>query len=261
MIFTPEVEGPTTFEAPPPSLLSECQMLFSKIYPQDIIKRLHESDYDPVIIGYIHSHSLFPGITGTFERLATASSRQLTVTMEVAPRQPEWFRDFLRDEKEYREHGTIHGKESPEDQVKNLEAYRPKLQRVQSERLCLWLLENRFNVESIEHQDVEVWISADEARWRIDEDNLWANDPCLGRWTTIRSGYTAIRRDIHGLHAIDNLRPDIISVGLYHALKYEILLGRNGRNSFYFMSGGFDWQALMSMWMEVHRLYLRESPG
>lgn len=248
MVFAPRVDGLDKLE-PPAGFLAEFNALASKVYPQDTIAKLRNG-YNPVIVGYIHDGNSFSKITAKFREIAASASRPLKVVLEIAPERLGWIEEFLRDEKEYKERGTVWGKKPTEDMVSALRSYRPKLRH-----LALWLLENGFEVVPIEHESVVDWINSDRRRMSDSDEELWS-----GGLSELQPGYTAIRRDIHGLGVIERERPDIISVGLYHALKYELLLGRDGTNSFYFVSGNFSWSTTLKMWKQVHALYLQEQP-
>jgi hypothetical protein len=52
---------------------------------------------------------------------------------------------------------------------------------------------------------------------------------------------------------IDSERPDIISVGFMYALKYDVLLNRDGRRTFYYLSSHLPWGDILDNWVTAHR--------
>ena len=256
--ITPNIVWDSLDEAewknPPKSFEREIHSLFRGIYPQEKIRSLQT--YNPTIIGYDHRSPLLVGRIAELLSKLRKSQPQCRIAMEILPPLAhEWITDFLRDEKEYNERGTIHGKKPAEGLVANLLAYRSKLAKNHGEALLLWLLENEFSVISIEHPNVMDWIRQDEHDQRLAEGK---EDVCLGvPWRHIRSFYTAIRRDIHGLGVLESEQPDIICVGVYHAIKYDLLLKRDGKKSYYFLSEEFvekqlEWRLLFKIWKASH---------
>jgi len=252
MSFKPHTEGLNRF-GPPANLFSEFESLASGIYPQDMITKLRADRYNPVVIGYTHDGDNFYQTTAKFTETVISASTPLRVALEIVPKQLGWIEEFLEDEKEYKAFGTVQGKIPTAHTVSGLRSYRPKLGRSHSQRLALWLLENGFKIVSIEHEQVMEWISADREKMSDSDEEWWSS-----RLSAAQPGYTAIRRDIYGLEVMDRERPDIVAVGFYHALKYDLLLRRDGKNSFYFITGGFSWPSLLAMWKEVHELYSRQ---
>jgi len=250
---------------PPESFEVELQLLFQKVYPQEPSFLIQQDGYNPFIIGYDHSSSLaVMHIAGLLAELKK-SQPQCKVAMEILPPQAYiWIADFLRDETEYNEQGTIWGKKPSEGQVADLKEYRSKLTQGLGQALLLWLLENKFTVTSVESPSAMDWINQDEYDSRFIEGR--AGKITGTPWYQLRPFYTAIRRDIYGLSVLAKERPDIICVGIYHAIKYDFLLARDGKRSYYFLSEQFvkkqlNWKLLRKMWKASHELYLSQPPG
>lgn len=262
MTFNPHVEnmdGITNELKPPQEFLQKFEDLIADMYPQDTIARLRNDNYNPIIIGYTHDPDDIWETMSIKVKLMelSASSSTRKVALEIAPQSLGWIRNFFKDALEYCEHGTIWGKTPTTDQIGKLKSYRNRLyQGGYCSNLALWLLEKGFEVISIEHKKVCEQIDADRKQMSYSEDEVWSGE--FGGLSDFQPGYTAIRRDIHGLKVLNKERPDIISVGLYHALKYDFLLKRDGKNSFYFISGNFSWPALLNMWTKVHELYAQK---
>ncbi len=220
--------------------------------------------YNPVIVGYDHAS---PRAVVHITKLLADFKKvnpQCRIAMEILPPETyEWITDFLRDEKEYNTHGTIHGKKPAEGLLASLLAYRSTLAKKHGAALLLWLLENKFSVTSIEHPSVLSWISKDEHDHRFAEGKADRRFGAL--WHQLRPFYTAIRRDIHGLGVLEKEQPDIICVGIYHAMKYDLLLKRDGKRSYYYVSEEFvkkqlEWKLLLKMWKTSHEVYKKEPP-
>lgn len=249
---------------PPDDFAEKLQPLFSKIYPQEPIRLIQNDGYNPVIIGYEHGNPLsVMRLVALLNKLKKSQS-QCKVAMEILPPQAlEWIADFLRDEREFNEKGTILGQRPSKGQVADLKAYRGKLAQNHGQALLLWLLENQFPVTSIEHPGVMGWINQDEYESRFVEGK---GGKLTGiPWYQLRPFYTAIRRDIHGLGVLEKERPDIVCMGIYHAIKYDLLLGRDGKGSYYFLSQQFiqnqlGWELLRKMWGASHELYILYPP-
>lgn len=261
MAYAPRMEYEGCMNAPADPY-PQFDLCTEGIYPKDVIERLRGDAYDPVIIGYDHFSEITTAVLYEFQRRAAGSTKPLKVALELDPEQLQWIRDFLCAEAEFLQHGSIKGERPSATQVTNLTTYRIRqLYKTQSQHIGLWLLENGFDVVSIEHADMLRWVEADKSDPVFGEPNEldgWGNT----FFTSLsRMAYTAIRRDIHGLRVIDEHRPDIISVGSAHAIKYDMLLRRDGRNSLYFLLQDTDWRALMQTWKQMHDLYRRRQPS
>jgi len=211
------------------------------------MEALLQDGYNPYVIGYDHPKSLneLPSVKREIEEIRRNHQGVLKVGLEIDYAQVGHIKDFLPLEKEYNETGKING----EVPGKKPEEYRRKLTANHSENLALWLLENDIDVITLESPDVRSWINQDKGLYLVEEDFFGENEPIE------RQGLTAIRRDIHGLGIINTQRPDVISAGTAHALKYDLLLRRNGERSFYFLESPLDWQRTLNMWQEVHARY------
>ncbi len=230
------------------------------IYPQGAIQRIHTDGYNPTIFGYSHANVAeeVAAITRRIGEMKQASNRPLVALQEIDPQQLQWIKDFLGAEAEFNTSGTIGGKTPRPDEKQRLEAYRGKLRSNNAEHLSLWYLDNGIDVKSIEHPDVKKWIQEDRAKGIFggDEEETFGG---YGR-EDIQPFYTAIRRDIHGIEAIEQVRPDIISVGAMHALKYDMLLDRNGENSYYYINRPLEWGTILKHWEDTHARYKTASP-
>jgi hypothetical protein len=202
--------------------------------------------YNPVIIGYSHSSPLeLPPIEHKLTELQEASEEPLSVVQEMDPRQVEWIKQFLALEVEFEAEGTINSCPPRSDEADRMAAYRKQLNSNHGEHVALWCLEHGLSVASIEHPDVQQWIRQDNHDEAEDKFS-WIG----GR--APRTFHTAIRRDIHGLGLIEEHRPDVISVGYLHGLKYDMLLNRDGQRSFYYMSLPIKWAEIMEHWKDAH---------
>lgn len=233
------IDVPSTFQ-------TQFLTLAEGIYPHGIIKKLKEDEYNPVIIGTDHprSNNDLPDVK---KLLTSLKEKDPTKTLKVAheiipPIQLQWIKDFPTVVEEYRTKGTIYGKipdHTPEDQ----EAYRAKLNRNHAENLALWMLEQGFEVIPLDSPYVEKW---------IEEDGITT-------YGDTRQALTAIKRDIYGLQIMAREKPDVITTGSAHALKYDILLGRGGSNSYYFWDRIGDWNDILRLWQAAHTRYRAKS--
>jgi len=242
-----------------PGIKDRFESITEGIYPRQLLNRMKEDGYNPIIIGYDHENlSNLPKIKKIYEAIRQVNPRQtIKVAYEIIPPiQLEYIKIFLRDECEYYQLGTIGG-EIPSGQTEiNLKSYRDKIQAngYHAEILALWLLDNGCDVISIEHENVKDWISDDSIYG--DEEETFGHV----RQSLRRPALTAIRRDIHGIKVIDRERADIILVGSAHALKYDLLLDRDGYRSFYSFLDTFSWEKLLNLWETAHSLYRQLNP-
>ena len=206
-------------------------MINKKIYPLDAIEEIINDRYNPIFIANTHQMSYLNQekavLLGIKKKI---NSHNLTIACEILPPvQLQYIKDFLVDEQEYEDHGTIKGSKPEEWKVDALQSYRGKLAKNHAEELTIWLLDNKFNVISLEHDDALDWSKeiGMDLRQRIAKEFGWSEVEKIIRF------YKNIKRDIHNLHKINKNRPDLISVGCAHAVVYDYLLGRNGSNSIY----------------------------
>lgn len=230
------------------------QRLSAVIYPQEPIERMGTDGYNPVVIGYAHTGRT-EEIEAIKRRLAELKKQnpQLKVIQEIDPQQLQWIREFLEAEAECKVSGTVGGKPTRPDELQRMQDYRRRLQTNNAEHLSLWYLDNGIDVKSIEHPEVKKWIQEDRARgadWGDEEESFG-----FTRAPDLQPFYTAVRRDIHGIKQINQERPDVISVGSIHALKYDMLLNRNGQRSFYYLDRPFEWETILRHWENIHAQY------
>lgn len=259
-IYTPNIEyfgSRKEIAKPfPTDFRQRFRKLSKGIYPQEPIQKMLSDTYNPLIIGYSHANtSELEAIQRKLEQLKQQNSKEsFRVLQEIDPQQLEWIRQFLQAENEYKEKGTVNGIPCRVDELQRMQDYRRRLQSNNAESLSLWYLENGIDVKPIEHPDVKKWIEEDRSKEvSLDEEDFGFE---LGQ--NLRPIYTAIRRDIHGLQMIDQERPDVISVGAMHALKYDMLMNRDGKNSFYYLDGPFDWEIILKHWENMHKQYARQ---
>lgn len=254
--YNPQVEfiGPHNFPSslitPPSDFRERALGSLAGNYSEEAIQRIIEDGYDPTIIGYAHMPGLvlLEGLLVTDElRELKAKNEELRVLQEVEPRQIGWLKDFLADEAEYEAKGTVKGGKVPDEElVENLLAYRVKQQQSLGNFLTLWALENGIDVRSIEHPDVNKWIERDTSAYEEDE-MAW-----LSAVRPAREVRTAVRRDKYGLEQIDAQRPDVILVGVYHAIKYDMLLDRDGQTTKLFLVTPVRWEEILQEWRRAH---------
>ncbi|GEM_PF-3631300 len=222
------------------------------IYPLNVVESIRQASYNPIIVGYDHpaNQSDLPAVKKRFESIQLArSGTQVKVAHEIIPPiQLQWIKDFLRVEEEFKKTGSVNG-EIPKQ---NPEQYRQQLLRNHAEHLALWLLDNGFNVIPLEHPDVQEWIRQDSTHFPVEEENFSGATQPIGR-----EFFTAIKRDIHSLEVMDRERPDVVSAGTAHAIKLDLLLGRSGNSSFYFLQNPINWENLLAEWEQAHNLYRR----
>lgn len=238
----------------PPGEAEEFVKDTADIYSTETIERIKVAGINPVLIGYDHGgpdklHRIIEIINQVKEK---NPDKKLKVLQEVFPQQVGWIRDFLQLEREFKEHGTIHGTAARPDEATRMQAYREKLTRNKyGEALTLWYLENDIEVLSIESTDVKDWIREDEVKLHVgDEANEW-----LAHSPVTREFFTAVRRDAYGLEQIEREKPDIVATGFLHSAKYDVLLGRDGTQSHYLLNHSFDGPELLQRWKEAHQLY------
>ncbi len=248
------VSQPTINVQNNPAIRERFKKLSQDIYPQQLLTRMKQDVYDPVIIGYDHADlGNVSNIKSAFEAIRQDNPGQrIKVAYEMIPAvQLRYLKDFVKDEREYNLSGTIGGKTPSSSTASNLRGYRAKIQQNghHAEILALWLLDNGFDLIPINSENAESWMREDEHR--VGYANLSHSS-----WShLVRPALTAIRSDIYGLEVIERERPHIISVGSAHALKYDILLERNGSRSFYFFLDYFSWDKLLNLWEEAHSLF------
>jgi len=228
--------------------------IFEKIYG-DLMRELPE-DYNPIIIGYDHD-----GINALNYNINLVKQYpHATIALETNPMAPKWISYLLRDEKEFKAKGTMEGEIPSPQRMEELQKYRTEVERDHGQGLLLWLMENNRNVVSIEHDDVTKWIKEDK-----NDDNLRKRSESMGMsWNRLSAWYTAIRRDLYGLKVLLASKPDIICTGFYHAIKYDLILNRNGERSFYLLDqisfSSLRHSDFGKIWKIAHNLYLEEHP-
>lgn len=223
-------------------------------YPTEAIKKLRDSGYDPLIIGYSHaSRPELEAIRAKLTELKNAGGIKKALH-EIDPQQLQHIKDFLAAEAEFKAKGIIRGMQARPDEAQRMQEYRRRLQNIHSENLSLWYLDHGVEVHSIEHPEVKRWIDEDKAKGFFgDEEETFGS----ARREDLQPFYTAIRRDIYGLQAIELERPDIVTVGSMHALKYDMLLNRSGQRTFYYQDRPFDWATIMKLWESMHRKFTK----
>lgn len=232
-------------EGPPSDFQVRARGVIEGQYPNDVIQRIIRNGYDPTIIGYSHAEPWeLNSIIAKITELKTILGHSPMLLQEIDPQQLQWIREFLADEAEYSASGTIRGGQAVQPhQLEGLTKYRAKLKKVHGEAFSLWCLENGISIESIEHPDVQQWINQDKGLY--EEDSSWLP-------LSPREFYSAIKRDRHGLELIEQKRPDIISAGYIHALKYDVLLSRDGQNTHLYMSFPIPWEEIIYHWQSSH---------
>ncbi|MBI2601062.1 hypothetical protein HYW42_03850 [Candidatus Daviesbacteria bacterium] len=232
----------------PEHLRSRFNQLAKGIYPENIINPLKSAAYQPTIVGYKHGRdkTSLPPIKKRLELLKQANpGKTLKVAFEIIPpEQLQYIMHYLAD-MEYRKSGGVQNRKitmSPEE-------YRSKLMSHHAENLALWMLENGFNVIPIESKQVKTWIQEARALYPVEEDFWGEREPVE------REAFSAIKRDQYGLGVIAAERPDVIAVGFSHALKYDLLLQRDGERSFYIMKDVINWEQDIQLWERVHRTF------
>ncbi|QQG45559.1 MAG: hypothetical protein HYW89_01355 [Candidatus Sungiibacteriota bacterium] len=255
-----EVGDREKWKMPADCFEKELGPLFTQIYPQQPIGFLRDSGYDPIIIGYVHEDAKALNLVKkTLEKLK-ADQPQGTAAVEILPVEGlDCIMAFHGAAKEFRERGTIEGKIPKEEVIARLETFRDQLLQTWG-AVTLWLLENGFRVINIEHPNALEWVLKNKNNPRL-VTKEFVGIP----WSEFHQFYTTIRRDIFGLSILRRERPEIIFVGLSHAIKYDLLLGRNGERSYYFLDYQFLQHLLPSgmetilLWLKAaHELYLRE---
>lgn len=256
-IYTPHIEYPGYRGEHPRPFPSDFRQRFQRIegvYPQEPIQRMRADGYNPIILGYSHTTlAELEAIKIKLEQLKLQDpQRTFKALQEIDPQQLKWIREFLAAEAECKEKGTVGGKPARPDELQRMQDYRRRLQSNNAEYLSLWYLDNGVDVKSIEHPDVKRWIQADRTRgiWGEGEESFG-----FSRREDLQPFYTAVRRDGHGLLIMDKERPDIVSVGAMHALKYDMLLQRSGQRSLYYLNKPFEWDSIMRHWEEIHARY------
>lgn len=223
------------------------------IYPNEIVEQMQRDGYNPIVIGSEHNlFDLLPHFV-LFTRIRdTLAKQEIKVGLEITPpTHLQYIRDFLRDEAEFKQTGKIHSRRPSQKSIELLNTYRSfKLLRHHSENLALWLLENGFNVFALDHEDALKWMRRDQQLPAFNDED-WLSD--FAGTTEYRPSFTAIKRDIAILGRLNTERPDVISWGLYHAIKFDLLMNRDGQNSIYLAY--VNWDRTLQMWTSVHNLY------
>jgi hypothetical protein len=244
-----------------PNRKQRFEKLVQGIYPEATLQRLIQDTYNPYMIGYDHILPADQIIAELKNVLRQFSNRTVKVALEIRPQQIEWIKEFLVDEKEFNDKGTIRGLKLDGTTLGDLKSYRGKLARNQAESLALWLLETGVEVVPLENADVDDAIKEDEkyVQGKRDFDNLFEDDYRENRIQRVT--FSAIHRDTYGLGVLNKERPDIILCGNFHALKYDLLLQRNGKKSGYLGFGdSLHWDRIIDNWADAHRLYRQFHP-
>lgn len=218
------------------------------LYYDNGFARMKRDGYNPVIIG--NSHNFY----WNFPKLITSAfggnlPERLKVGVEMAPQQLGWYRDYLRDVKEYKNNGTIQGEIPAKELVEKLQSYRHSLSG--SNNGYLDCIDVGMDILPLEHPDFQKWIIHDRANPLVEDGEEWSG---MG-WGNIQPAFTTISREIYSHNVIERERPDVIIVGYYHALKFDLLMGRDGSRTWIYSMQRFRWPATMQMWYEVHELY------
>lgn len=225
------------------------------VYPAEAIGRMKKDGYDPYIIG--NSHDIAWDFSGLVMHALGEDTpdalKTLKIGLEIMPEQLEWLQDFLHCAHEYKMSGTIRG-EIPDDKTADhLLAYESHLSV--TERGTIHCLAAGARVIATEHDEFQAWMEDDRADSLAGENSLADAQP----WDGIQDGFTSIRREIHSLGVIERERPDVIIVGTLHALKYDLLLGRDGKRSRIFSIQPLIWTETMRMWQEAHILHRKQA--
>ncbi|MDD5634434.1 MAG: hypothetical protein PHW46_04060, partial [Candidatus Omnitrophica bacterium] len=242
------------------AMKKEGDKIFREIYPKDLLTKMRQDGYDPIIVGYDHDLINIVNIKAAFKAIREANPGQaISVAYEIIPAiQLQHLKDFVEAEREYAKSGTIRGKKADANTPAKLAAYRNaiKCNKHHAEILALWLLDEGFDLIPINSQDVQGWISEDRDKITSEMGNDYFFDDLVP--DSLRPALTAIRSDIYGIEVIERERPHIIAVGSAHAFKFDLLLERDGARSFYFFVGNsFLWDELLDLWRTAHSLYSR----
>lgn len=254
--YAPNIVGigrPVSLPQPSPYFEGGLRDLFSAIYSvPDMV------GYNPIIIGYDHTDTTAVPMVTSFIGEVRLQSASCHVAIELSPDSFRWIQEFRDDERQFFATGMIRGKKPSVETVAGLTEYRRKLANGFGSSLALWLLENNVPTLVIEHPEVRSWIIQDAVAAR--------HGPFAGiPWGHLWPFYTAISRDIYGLHIMAEAKPDVICVGAYHAPKYDFLLQRDGRNTCYFfepqfLERQFTWEVIRRMWKAAHEAYKQYPP-
>lgn len=253
MPYAPKFYFEDLGDAAPARLEEEFLRITEGIYPT-VVEIMKRESYDPLIIGSSHDFAWdFPKLVKI--SLGEVSPAELKVGLEVLPQQLGWLKDYLRDAKEYCEKGTIQGEVPSTETIGHLTAYPRKLSN--TERGTIQCLEAGMDVVATEHDHSRAWINEDHLNLLVEkEESVWAGGMA---WHELQPGYSSIRREIHSLGVLEHERPDVIIVGMYHALKYDLLLGRDGASCHIYSTQPLRWNPTLRMWREVHNLHRRKA--
>lgn len=244
------MNGKDVFSSLPYDLRTRFEEISRGIYPEDVIKTLKQSGYNPIMLGDDHTVEGLPSIKTVFTYFRQSIPKPTKVALEIIPPvQLDHIKKFRQYDEELKQQGTLYGKPPVQQQLDYHKSYRKNLLTHHAEHVALWLFENGFDVIPIEHDDVQKWIEEDR-RYGFEEEETFGHT----QESVHRSALTAIRRDIHGIQVMGTECPDLVFVGTAHALKYDFLLGRDGTRSHYFNTP-INWYNLFDMWELAHNLY------
>ncbi|WKZ28552.1 MAG: hypothetical protein QY323_03350 [Patescibacteria group bacterium] len=239
-------------DAAPAHLEEEFSRITEGIYPP-AVERMKREGYDPLIIGNSHD------VPWDFPKVIAESfggvlpERRLRIGAEMMPQQLEWLSDFLRCAKEYAANKTIRGEKPSDELVDDLRSYQRSLSG--SHKGMLHCIDAGMEILPLEHPDFQAWVMQDRASPLV-EESQWAESL---EWNDLQPAYTSIRRERHSLDVLDRERPDVVIVGTYHALKYDLLLGRNGARCHLYSIEPLRWDQTLRMWREAHDLYRKNA--
>ena len=224
----------------PKHFIERVRQLSEGIYPKNLVEQLNVGEYKPVIIGFEHNPegTFLAPIKELFQANKDKSPHPIKVAYEIIPvKALDSVKNFLAMGEKVKK---LDAKRANALQLQLKEIKEKLLKSSGPEHLALWLLENGFEVIPIESEALSLTPS---------------NHP--SREDTVKALAMGIQREIYGLGLIARERPDVILAGWTHALKYDILLGRNGDQSFYVLPEDIDWEESLELFEEGYDLYKR----
>lgn len=227
---------------PPSFFLQRIRELSAGIYPQKVIDQLRGDGYNPIILGYQHGPT--PVYLSELKDVLSGIKREepeaIKVAYEIIPaRGIRMVKEIISLEEKSKKLPLEKAKEI-QDRIKEFKE--KLLDPADPASLIFWILENGFDVIPIESEEKE-------AKPRP------SNFP---REFTVGKLAEGIEREIYGLRIMAREKPDIIMVGWTHALKYDILLGRNGERSLYLLQNDPAWDEYLELFEDAYNLYRRQ---
>ena len=118
----------------------------TEIYPMDAITSMLKDNYKPIIIASNHKLEIISHETLTL--LKYHNGIQQKVLHEILPPiQLTYIKQFLQDEIEYKENGTINGQIPSSQTIFYLQRYRGKLAMNHAGDLAIWMLDHGLDVQ------------------------------------------------------------------------------------------------------------------